>query len=81
MKRNPTETFAAYKVRRAVANKATKAINAATRKGGTVSARAQLRQTMKRFTTGIKGMASSRNTAYGASLRNHFDATMGMRRV
>ena len=73
MQRKPNESFAAYKVRRAAANAVTEAINAESRKCGTIGARAKLRETMKRFSTGIKGMASSRNTSYGANLKNHFD--------
>lgn len=73
MQRKPNESFAAYKVRRAAANAVTKAINSKSRKAGTISARAKFRETMARFSTGIKGMASSRNTPFGAGLKNRFD--------
>lgn len=45
------------------------------------SASAQLREHMKGFRVGIKGMAFSNFTSYGAGLRNRFDASMGMHRV
>jgi len=81
MERKQNETFAAYKARRHLANIAVKNINRKARSHNGPSARAQLRETMRGFSIGIKGMAFSNFTSYGAGLRNRFDASMGMRRV
>lgn len=81
MERKLNETFAAYKARRHLANIAVKNINRMARTHNGPSARAKLREHMKDFRVGIKGMAFSNFTSYGAGLRNRFDASMGMRRV
>ena len=73
MERKTNESFDAYKARRAAANQATGRINFQSRSGHGPSPRADR---PRHRGIGIKGMASSRNTVYGANLKNHFD---GMR--
>lgn len=45
---------------------------------GPVHVRPSQNRGRRAFTTGIKGMASSNNTRYGASLKNHFDSKRGV---
>ncbi len=76
MQRLENETFARYKARRAIANAQVKDINGrVTQRGGSVGTREQLRSrgTFRAYSTGIKGMKSSNNTAAGAGFKAHFD--------
>jgi alanine dehydrogenase len=73
MQRNENESFSDYKARRNIANLALKDINKDVKAGGSgASSRAKQRQarseTGHAFSTGIKGVASSNFTPYGAGL-------------
>ncbi len=71
MQRHETESFTAYKARRAAANQAVKMINARVKAGGSgPNARSQ-RPT--RAKVGIKGIKGA-GTVYGATLKAHFDS-------
>lgn len=77
MERKPDESFSTYKARRAVANAEVKRINIKAKSGGL--GRGARAGRPSRPSIGIKGMASSVNTAYGAGLKRHFDRERAQR--
>ena len=77
MERKPNESFEAYRERRAAANAAVKRINSLAKSGG--HGRGARAGRPSRPSIGIKGMASSINTAYGAGLKRQFDRERAQR--